>query len=144
MLKIATGLIACTSLFWGINNMVSAQPATNQNGDYQLKYEEWEVIDSDPKGLNCRAIPSIVEKPSDAVWGNGIDDISKWNVVETFRKGRRVTAAIGRLGDQRVLIDNQGKPWLYVNRRGQKGCVIRANRNLIKPIQVLAPEGTKL
>jgi hypothetical protein len=78
MLKISTGLIACTSLFWGVGiNLISSQPATNQNGDYQLKYEEWEVIDPDPKGLNCRAVPKIIENPSDAVWGSGMDDISK-------------------------------------------------------------------
>jgi hypothetical protein len=102
------------------------------------------VVNPGPKGLNCRAIPSIIENPSDAVWSNGLDDISKWSVVATFRKGTQLTAAVGRLGDQRVLIDNQGKPWLYVNMSKRKGCVVRANRNFIKPIGVLSSEGTKL
>jgi hypothetical protein len=144
--KINTSLItSCLFLFGFGGNFVSAQPSTNPKGDYQIKYEQWEVVDPDPQGLNCRALPAVVENPSDAVWSSGLDDISKWVVVERFRKGKRLTAAIGRLGDQRVIIDNQGNPWLYVNRRNsQKGCVVRANNRFIKPVAVLSPEGTKL
>lgn len=56
--SLKTLIIAIAGLVSLGNNPASATPVLNHQGDYVgstiMGYQAWEVVDSDPRGLNCR------------------------------------------------------------------------------------------
>ncbi|MFM6402678.1 MAG: hypothetical protein ACKPH7_30055 [Planktothrix sp.] len=131
-----------------------AIPKTNANGDYILSPTtdrrgisqfNWVVIDKDPQGLNCRMLQQYqgismddIDAPS-ILFKDNYHTIINWPVMITFKTGQKLRAVTTQFGNNIVLRDKQGKPWIPVasNLRIEldKGsCFVRANRQFIKPI----------
>ncbi|NJK70211.1 MAG: hypothetical protein HC786_29775 [Richelia sp. CSU_2_1] len=129
-------------------NLASAIPVANPQGDYPIppprargnRQVNWVVVDSDPKGLNCRMAQRFrsisvdgIDAPAELFERNK-HNVSQWPVVTTFRRGQRLEAVTGNNANQIVITDTQGKPWLPV--LTDKGnCFVRANSRFIKPIR---------
>jgi len=61
-------------------------------------------------------------------------NVSQWPVVTAFRRGQRLQAVTGNNGNQIMIADSQGKPWLPVS-TDKGNCFVRANSRFIKPIR---------
>jgi predicted methyltransferase len=105
------------------NNFQYPQP--NQKGDYtsilsnqagqKSPHLVWKVVSSE---LNCRAQAG-----------------RNYRVVRSLWQGDNVDV----VGQPKIYLDKQGKPWLYVAKEGNAEdlkirCFVRANSQLIKPI----------
>lgn len=141
------------ALILGTGSVAMALPTPNQQGDYTNDrrgnhHLTWQVVDSDPKGLNCRLSSEFQTRDR---YDNVIDrllnanykvDVTKWRVVASYRRGQQLKAEIGNMAQQIIVFDNRNKPWLPIMinepevRQGAlpKFCLIRANRQFIKPI----------
>lgn len=91
------------------------------NGDYPIRQEyvgNWQVVDSDPEGLNCRGnIPP----------GGGSETI-----VAKFYEGDFIQAVSRGRGIYEIE-ELDGKPWLRVRLSDGGECWIRANELYIEP-----------
>ncbi|NJP09803.1 MAG: hypothetical protein HC866_10205 [Leptolyngbyaceae cyanobacterium RU_5_1] len=126
------------------HSLAFATPVQNQNGDYvgstAIGYTRWEVVDPDPKGLNCRMAKAFQPATLDSIdtprelYQDHQQPIASWNVVFSFSPGERLNAVIGNgRFNQIMLLDAQGKPWLGV--RTWKGdCFVRANSRFVRPL----------
>jgi hypothetical protein len=117
----------------------------NNAGDYVKggpAYPIWQVVDSDPAGLNCRTIdptgPVFLDR-------NDIDippqpDISKWAILKTFKPGEKLIGSSGNRVLAPIQIDdNRGKSWIVLRLDGKQGdCLVRANSQFVRPL--LPPE----
>ena len=77
-------------------------------------------------------VPSILFK-------DNYHTIINWPVMITFKTGKKLRAITTQFGNNIVLVDKQGKPWIPVasNPRielNRGSCFVRANRQFIKPI----------
>lgn len=126
------------------NPPASATPVLNRQGDYvgstSMGYMKWEVVDSDPRGLNCRMKqefqPVILDSMDlpDGLLKDYTADILSWNVVFSFSPGERLNAVIGNGRFNQIMrMDKQGRPWLGI--RTWKGdCFVRANSRFVRPV----------
>ncbi|MEA5521292.1 hypothetical protein [Limnoraphis robusta] len=128
-------LSVCITLMLGIKP-VFAQEAPDfyqgnwpdSQGNYPIRQQyhgSWQVVDRDPKGLNCRAnIPPYAgSKEIRAIFPTG-------TLINAVRRDRGVF----ELGEE----SSQNQPWLRVQLFGQEGrqeCWVRANKNYIIPIR---------
>ena len=149
MKKLATITLSLTCALLGLGaDLALAIPTPNRQGDYpapppkqaQGLHVNWQVVDSDPKGLNCRMarqFQGFAVDGSDAprdLSARNKHNISQWPVVFAFKQGQRLQAVTGNWGNHIMLTDQQGKPWLAVNT--SKGhCFVRANSNFVKPLR---------
>jgi hypothetical protein len=147
--QLATITLAMTCAFLSLGaNLALAIPTPDQQGDYPAppqrqrggRQVNWQVVDSDPKGLNCRMAKQFqgttvdsIDAPADLSVRNK-HNISQWPVVFAFKRGQRIQAVTGNLANQIMLTDQQGKPWLPVS-TSKGNCFVRANSNFIKPIR---------
>jgi hypothetical protein len=134
-------------------NLALALPTPNQQGDYTdtrrgNRQINWQVVDSDPKGLNCRLSSKYLpQNKSDNVIDRLLEvnyrvDIPKWQVVASYRQGQRLKAETGNMAQQIIIFDSRNKPWLPIMMNqpevnqgaAPKYCLIRANRQFIRPI----------
>jgi hypothetical protein len=118
----------------------------NPAGDYvkaespQRVYPRWQVVDTDPEGLNCRALNSTsgslnLDLPLDQ------RDISNWPVTKTFPTGAEMSGVSGRDGYSPIQIeDNQGKSWIAIDNRGGQ-CLVRANSQYVRPLMTFGSDG---
>ncbi len=133
----------CAALFF-TSSLSYSSPASalalNPAGDYVSEpgvfrgtpYPQWQVVDTDPKGLNCRANPAFsfdmdVSHP----------DVSKWAVLKTFKPGEKLQGVGGNNGNLPIQIDdNRGKPWIVISTTSnEKGnCLVRANSQFVRPL----------
>ncbi|MBD2097491.1 hypothetical protein H6F90_20550 [Trichocoleus sp. FACHB-591] len=147
--KLATITLSLTCALIGLGtNFALAIPTTNQQGDYPApppgqrggRQVNWQVVDSDPKGLNCRMARQFqgisvdsIDAPPDLSARNK-HNISQWPVVFAFKRGQRLRAETGNWDNQIMLTDRQGKPWLPVS-TSKGNCFVRANSNFIRPVR---------
>ncbi|MBW4486509.1 MAG: hypothetical protein KME12_01835 [Trichocoleus desertorum ATA4-8-CV12] len=147
--KLATITLSLTCALLGLGaNLALAIPAPNQQGDYPApvqrqrgaRHVNWQVVDSDPRGLNCRMarqFQGISVDGSDAppeLYTRNKYNISQWSVVFAFKRGQRLQAVTGNMDNHITLTDQQGKPWMAVYT--SKGhCFVRANSNFVKPLR---------
>jgi hypothetical protein len=141
----------CAVLFF-TSSLSYAPPAsaltTNPAGDYvkaespQRVYPRWQVVDTDPEGLNCRALDSTggplnLDLPLDQ------RDISSWPVTKTFPTGAEMSGVSGRDGYSPIQIeDNQGKSWIAINQDNRGGqCLVRANSQYVRPLMTFGSDG---
>ena len=147
--KLATITLSLTCTLLGLGaNLALAIPTPNQQGDYPAppprqrgsRQVNWQVVDSDPKGLNCRMARQFqgisvdgTDAPADLSARNK-HNIAQWPVIFAFKRGQRLQAVTGNLANQIMLTDQQGKPWLPVY-TSKGNCFVRANSNFIRPIR---------
>lgn len=147
--KLAAITLSLTCALLGLDaTLALAIPTPNQQGDYPIpslrqrggRHVNWQIVDSDPRGLNCRMarqFQGISVDGSDApadLSARNKHNISQWPVVFAFKRGQRVQAVTGNWANQIMLTDQQGKPWLPVY-TSKGNCFVRANSNFIKPIR---------
>lgn len=140
--------VVCT-LGIGIN-FALAIPAPDAEGDYRIpstrgnRHINWVVVDSDPKGLNCRMAKEFQQFSLDgadapaALYENKRHNIGQWPVVATFREGDRLQAVTGNFAQQIMLTDLADQPWLPIeisSQNNSRNCFIRANRRFIRPLK---------
>ncbi|GAB4386813.1 MAG: hypothetical protein Kow00121_54180 [Elainellaceae cyanobacterium] len=109
--------------------------AADPNGDYgRTDHQVWQVVDSDPNGLNCRwsaSMPTDWYSP-DAQFPN--QNFGQWQVVRQFPEGTTLTANLAPAGFA-LLYDDQQKPWLKVSiGENEQICLVRANAAYVRPI----------
>jgi hypothetical protein len=95
----------------------------NASGDYPLRQEyqsTWQVVDSDPQGLNCRdQIPTFTNEGKVEV------SFSEGTILKAVERERGVVEIVSDLGD---------KPWLGVELPDDKSCWVRANQQYVVPV----------
>ncbi|MGL5196762.1 MAG: hypothetical protein ACRC8Y_24485, partial [Chroococcales cyanobacterium] len=69
----------------------------------------------------------------ETLYTNNLHEISQWSVVRRFQRGARLEAVTGNLGNQILLLDKRGKPWIPVSIE-DGNCFVRANSRFIVPI----------
>jgi len=93
------------------------------NGDYPLRQEyqsTWQVVDSDPQGLNCRdKIPTFSNEGKVEV------SFSEGTILKAVERERGAIEIVSDLGD---------KPWLGVELPDDKTCWVRANQQYVVPV----------
>lgn len=127
-------------------NLKTDSEGNYQNGSARGWYV-WQVVDSDPNGVNCRAtsifldgswqlISMISRIPTDPF----PTDIQNFPVVQKFPKGTALVAITSPAGFS-TWEDNKKKLWLRVSLPSQKSinsmCFVRANSKFIVPIPSL-------
>ncbi|MBK4731546.1 hypothetical protein JJD41_16980 [Oxynema sp. CENA135] len=101
----------------------------DENGDYysagtgpRLAYE-WQVVDPDPNGLNCRYY--------NRRRGPNGRDIYEYPVGTTFQEGELIKSAM-------IQLDNRGLPWLWIGTSATTEiCYVRANSRYVQPVRPL-------
>jgi hypothetical protein len=112
-------------------------PQPNEQGDYQrTSHRYWEVVDPDPKGLNCRMSEYSIQEIQNP--GSKVElDIDNWPVVGTLKQGDNFEIYLGPSGSG-VLYDRQNQPWFFVEKSDDSdppsNCFVRANSRFVKPI----------
>jgi hypothetical protein len=124
----------------GITPVWAAQslPEPNPQGNYVSisSHLYWQVVDSDPNGLNCRMGNASIEE----IWNPdnpGFPNISNWPAVTTFKPDEIFRAQLSYSGFV-VTRDNQFLPWIFVKQKidgTPANCFVRANSALIKPVE---------
>lgn len=92
-------------------------------GNYPIREEyvgQWEVVDPDPNGLNCR--------------GNILPYEGSEEVVRKLYQGDRIQAVQRGRGIYE-LVEQDGKTWLRVQVSGGGECWVRANEIFVKPVK---------
>lgn len=114
----------------------SVLPKTNEQGDYVGKsnHLDWQVVDPDPNGLNCR----MGDRAIDEVWSPaaGALDINSWPVKGTLKLNQQFQAGVSP-GGFVITFDAQQNPWIYVESsegEGTSDCFVRANEKFIQPV----------
>jgi hypothetical protein len=113
-------------------------PQANEQGDYQrTSHRYWQVVDSDPNGLNCRMGQYSIQQIQDP--GSKVElDIDNWPVVGALKQGQDFEIYLGPSG-LGVLYDEQNQPWFFVEKSdspdGLNNCFVRAHSSFVKPVQ---------
>lgn len=138
-------LVGATSI--GFTPIALSLPSAKRQGDYlpsrQLATQiYWQVVDSDPSGLNCRLAKQFqgftsadLNAPED-LFRNNQPNIGAWSVITTFPPRTLLNAQTGHRGAN-LLLDDQDKPWLAVSvKQGTQyaNCFVRANSRFIQPL----------
>ena len=105
----------------------SAYPQAGENGDYGIVNGnsgympwEWEVVDPDPNGLNCRL------EDRGKTRGN---DIYNFPIAYTIKPGDRFNG-VG------ISTDDRGLPWIWVGTSfSRTRCWVRANTKYVRPVR---------
>jgi hypothetical protein len=127
----------------------SALAMDDLNGDYvpgfrgRTHYSQWQVVDSDPNGLNCRSIdPNGGPLDLDHLPRNQID-IPQWPVLKTFKPGTKLEALPRNSGDLTTQINDQrGSSWIAIRTDNQGGsCLVRANIKFVRPLLATGSDG---
>lgn len=136
VLNLLTFLLSiCLTLILGVQPVFAQEPPDfyrgswpDSRGNYLIREQyhgTWQVVDPDPKGLNCRGnIPPF----------GGSD-----NIIATFPTGTLINAiprerGAFELGEE----SSQNRPWLRVRlfeRGGRQECWVRANQRYVIPIR---------
>jgi hypothetical protein len=124
----------------GITPTWAAQslPEANAQGNYVSlsSHLYWQVVDPDPKGLNCRMGNASIEE----IWNPdnpGFPTISSWPVAATFKPEEIFRAQVSYSGFV-FTRDEQFLPWIFVKKKldgTPANCFVRANSSLIKPVE---------
>lgn len=143
---LAIGIALASSI--AMSTSAFGLPTPNQQGDYPIppprnrgdRQVNWQVVDADPKGLNCRMAKQFqgvrmdsLDTP-DELYQRNRYDVSQWPVVTRFRRGQRIQAVTGNLANQIVVVDRRGKMWLPIH-TGKGDCLVRANSRFIRPLR---------
>ena len=104
-------------------------PQADENGDYYIvngqgSYMpyEWEVVDPDPNGLNCRDMDHSSPR---------INDIYNFPIRTAFPTGERIPSS-------GINLDDRGLPWLrFGSSATRHPCFVRANSRFVRPIRPL-------
>ncbi|MCT7969736.1 hypothetical protein NG799_25825 [Laspinema sp. D1] len=104
-------------------------PQADENGDYYIVNGqgsgmpyEWEVVDPDPNGLNCRELDRSARN---------INDIYNFPIRTALPTGERISSP-------RINLDDRGLPWLWVGSSATRyPCFVRANSRFVRPIRPL-------
>ena len=113
-------------------------PQPNERGEYQrTSHRYWQVVDSDPNGLNCRMGTHSIQEIEDP--GSKVDlNIGSWPVVGTLKQGEEFEIYLGPSG-LGVLYDKQHQPWFFVEKSegigGPRNCFVRARSSFVQPVQ---------
>ena len=113
-------------------------PQPNERGEYQrTSHRYWQVVDSDPNGLNCRMGTHSIQEIENP--GSKIDlNIGSWPVVGTLKQGEEFEIYLGPSG-LGVLYDKQHQPWFFVEKSqgidGPANCFVRAHSSFVQPVQ---------
>ncbi len=111
-----------------------AYPEADENGDYYIVNGrdywympyEWEVVDPDTNGLNCRYANRRRKN------GTNGKDIYNFPVGHTFPTGTKINSA-------GIKLDDRGLPWLWIGSSvTSEICYVRANTRFVRPIRPLA------
>lgn len=114
-------------------------PVADIDGDYgRTNHRTWQVVDSDPNGLNCRwsaLMPNDWYSPGTQFPNQ---NFGQWQMVRQFPRETTLTANLAPAGFA-ILYDEQQKPWLKVNiGENEQICLVRANAAYIQPIAELS------
>ncbi|MBW4680806.1 MAG: hypothetical protein KME19_11910 [Microcoleus vaginatus WJT46-NPBG5] len=103
----------------------------DENGDYYIEGErgslpyEWEVVDPDPNGLNCRL--------ADRAKGQS-QDYYNFPIANTFKQEERIRGP-------RISLYDRGLPWIWIGTDASRyHCWVRANSRLVRPVRQIKPE----
>ncbi len=105
-------------------------PQADENGDYYIVNGEggsympyeWEVVDPDPNGLNCRDMDRSVRNTG---------DIYNYPIRTGLPTGQRINSA-------GISLDDRGLPWVWVGTSATlHPCFVRANSRFVRPIRPL-------
>ena len=113
-------------------------PQPNERGEYsRTSHRYWQVVDSDPNGLNCRMGAHSIEEIEDP--GSKVDlNIDSWPVVGSLKPGQEFEIYLGPSG-LGVLYDKQHQPWFFVEKSqgmgGPRNCFVPARSSFVKPVQ---------
>lgn len=124
----------------GITPTWAAQslPEPNAQGNYVSlsSHLYWQVVDADPKGLNCRMGNASIEE----IWNPdnpGFPTIGNWPVATTLKPEEIFRAQVSYSGFV-FTRDEQFLPWIFVKKKldgTPANCFVRANSALIKPVE---------
>ncbi len=124
----------------GITPTWAAQslPEANAQGNYVSlsSHLYWQVVDPDPKGLNCRMGNASIEE----IWNPdnpGFPSISNWPVATTLKPEEIFRAQVSYSGFV-FTRDDQFLPWIFVKKKldgTPANCFVRPNSALIKPVE---------
>ena len=123
-------------------NLKTDSEGNYQNGSARGWYV-WQVVDSDPNGVNCRATSIFLDGSWQAISMTSRipTDIQNFPVVQKFPKGTALVAITAPAGFS-TWEDNEKKLWLRVSLPSQKSinsmCFVRANSKFIVPIPSLS------
>lgn len=104
----------------------------------------WEVIDKDPKGLNCRmpqqyqgTFMDSIDAPEIPFKNNNINDWKSWTVMNKFKTGQKLRAVTTKLGNNIILLYKKDEPWILVESQlgDLSDCFVRADSKYIAPIK---------
>jgi hypothetical protein len=142
--------LLCATLFFTSSLAyapAAAALAMNPAGDYVQEkgsrgtmYPKWQVVDTDPKGLNCRTIDPAFSIDIDVSHPN----VSQWPVQQTFKSGAKLQGVGGNNGNVPVSVeDNRGNPWIAIdsNNDRQADCLVRANSQFVRPLLPAGRDG---
>lgn len=145
MLKILSQItrliLVIFGLIWfGVTSPVLAEnslPQPNSTGNYSgtSNHLYWQVVDSDPNGLNCRMGELSIQK----VWSPdvaGYPQIGTWPVVTTLDKDEVFQAQQTYAGFVFTL-DQNLNPWIFIRNKGDgtpANCFVRSNTAFVQPI----------
>ena len=149
LLSISLGL----ALFPGklLANELPPLPQTNAQNDYTASansWWSWQVVDPDPRGLNCRISPEFrqfwLEDFRPGGWQDDFN-IGEWSVVRRFPK-QTVLIADNAPAGATIIRDERGLPWVKViidmpiaNNQMNDICFVRANSKYIRPVKTSVP-----
>lgn len=109
-----------------------SHPVRDNNGNYHPSDPdnsympwEWEVVDPDPNGLNCRYYNRREGSPT------GGKDIYNYPVSYTMNQGQTFYSPT-------ITYDDRGLPWLWVGTSNTTQiCYVRANSRFVRPVRAL-------
>ena len=122
-------------------NLKTDSEGNYQNGNAKGWYV-WQVVDSDPNGVNCRATSVFLDGSWQALSMTSRipTDIQNFPVAQKFPKDTVLVANSAPAGFS-TWEDNKKKLWLRVSLPSQRSinsmCFVRANSKFIVPIPYL-------
>jgi len=134
MLGTSVGLVGLPTLFSSSESPIAAasasRPVQDSNGDYHFPNRsrprtnwEWEVMDPDPNGLNCRYVNRAQGSPT------GGNDVYNYPVSQTFQQGQRLISP-------HISYDDRDLPWLRIGASSSNHiCFVRANSYFVRPVR---------
>ncbi|WP_159788971.1 hypothetical protein [Sodalinema gerasimenkoae] len=136
VLGTSVGSVGLPTLFSASESPIASasasRPVQDSNGDYHFPNRnrprtswEWEVMDPDPNGLNCRYLNRAQGSPT------GGSDIYNYPVSHTFEQGQRLISP-------QISYDDRDLPWLWIGASSTNHiCFVRANSYFVRPVRPL-------
>jgi hypothetical protein len=109
-------------------------PSPDSQGEYSRRtmHTRWQVVDSDPQGLNGRLAKSFPQHYDNNREPWPTTEVLTWPVVERFHSDQILEAVTGNLGVM-LIKEPSGKTWMMVRRSDGGVCFVRANHRFIQP-----------